>query len=97
HTVAEVDARRDRLDQILRRAHAHQVARPLFGQARRLENSLTLLLRLAHRKAADGVAVEADVDQALDRLRAQLRMDAALDDAEQRVRAFPCAFRPCGP
>ena len=97
HAVEEVDARRDRLDQIFRRAHAHQVARPLFGQPRAGENAPAVLLRFADREAADGVAVEADVDQALDRRRAQLRMDAALDDAEQRVRAIPCAFRPCGP
>src|SRR5882762_7916358 len=34
HAVEEIDARRDRLDQVFGRAHAHQVARPVFGEAR---------------------------------------------------------------
>ena len=59
--------------QIVRRADAHQIARPCRPAAAATVSSTILsitVLRLAHRQPADGVAVEADVDQ---RPRALLR------------------------
>src|SRR5207244_5409738 len=57
HAIEEIDAGGHRLDQILRRAHAHEIARPLLRQLRRGENAPAIRRRLAHREPADGVAV----------------------------------------
>ena len=86
HAIEHVDPARHRFDQVLRPADAHQVARPIFGQLRRgvVEHGVALGLGLAHREAADGIAVEADLAQAFGRTAAQVVVHAALDDAEQR-------------
>ncbi len=61
-------------------------------------SSLLVALGLAHRKAADGVAVEADPLESRERLVAQRLEHAALNDAEQRVGiAFVGALRALGP
>ena len=71
---------------VFRRAHAHQVARRLRRQRRDVrQDAHHVFLGLAHRQAADGVAVEADVLQPGQRFVAQRFVHAALDDAEQRV------------
>ena len=98
--VEHVDAGGDRVDEVLRRAHAHQVARPVRGQPRRRvgDDARHVLLGLAHRDAADGVAVEADGLQRLARFVAQVLVHAALHDAEERVGValvgLPRALRP---
>ena len=63
HAIEHVDAARDRFDQVLGPAHAHQVARAVVGQLRAgvLEHRVALGLRLADGQAADRIAVEADV------------------------------------
>src|SRR5690606_37017443 len=83
--VEHVHAPRHRLDQVLGPAHPHQVARAVFGQLRHgvFEHGVALGLGLADGQAADGVAVEADRLEPLGRTRAQVAVDAALDDAEQ--------------
>ena len=65
HAVEHVDAARHRLQQILGRADAHQVARAIRRQRRRglLDHREHHRLRLADRKPADRVAVKADLDQ----------------------------------
>src|SRR5690606_16766026 len=84
--IEHVDAARDRLDQVLGPADAHQVAWALARQLRHgvLEHGVALGLRLAHGQATDRVAVEADLLQPLGRTRAQVAVHPALDDAEQR-------------
>ena len=73
--------------QIVRRADAHQIARPLRRQMRdaRLDHGQHHLLRLADGEAAERIAVEAHVDQRLGARAAQRRACAALDDAEERM------------
>jgi hypothetical protein len=87
HAVEQVDPRRHRLDDVLGRAHAHQVARALGRQARRgvRQHALARFPGFADREAADGIAVEADARQALEAGVAQVRVDAALHDAEQGI------------
>ena len=100
HAVEHVHAAGDAVDQVLRPAHAHEVARAVRGQLRAgvLEHGVALGLGLAHGQSADGVAVEADVDQAGRRARAQILVHPALHDPEQgRVVAlvrFLRALRP---
>ena len=69
HAVEHVDAPVHAFHQVLRRSHAHQVARLVLGQRRhrRLEHLVHHRLGLAHGQAADGVAVEPDLDQRLGR------------------------------
>ena len=87
HAVEHVDAARDRFQQIMRRADAHQIARAVRRQRRRrlLDDFEHDVLRLADRQPADGVAVEADIDQLARALLAQADVVAALHDAEQGV------------
>ena len=60
HAVEHVDAARDRFEDVVGRADAHQIARPVGRQLRRrlLDHRQHHVLRLADRKAADGVALE---------------------------------------
>src|SRR5688572_20434560 len=60
--VEHVEPARDALHDVLGGAHAHEVTGRVHGQARRRvgHEALHVLLGLAHRDAAHGVAVEAD-------------------------------------
>ena len=85
HAVEHVDAARHRADQVVRRADAHQVARPVGRQQRhgRVQHGEHRRLALADRQPADRVAVEADLGQRVRRGGAQRGINAALHDAEQ--------------
>src|SRR5688500_4398684 len=65
HTVEHVYSQRDGMDNICRRADSHQVARPFGRQLRgsMLEYALHVGLGLAYRQPANGIAVEADLQQ----------------------------------
>ncbi len=86
HAVEHIDAAGDGPDEIERSPDTHQVP----GRADRhqrldtLEHGEPLLFRLTDGEAADGVTVERDRFERLDRAPAQIRVYAALDDAEQR-------------
>ena len=100
HAVEHVDALRDRLHDVFRRAHAHQVARLVLRQLRRgvPQNAQHVFLGLAHRQAADGITVETDTLQFAQRFIAQMLVHPALHDAEQRIRiAFMRGFRALRP
>ena len=86
HAVEQVDAEGDGLHHPHGVAHAHEVAGPVVGQQgqRGREGGEHLGPLLAHRQAADGVAVEADGDRALGALRPQGQVGAPLHDAELR-------------
>ncbi len=77
-----------RVDDVLGRANAHEVARPIGRKPRRRvgDQSRHVFLRLAHREAADGVAREAERHEARERLVAQVFIHAALHDPEERIR-----------
>ena len=100
HAVEHVHAPAHGLHDVLRCADAHQVARLARRQARadEIEHAQHVLARLAHRQAADGIAVEADVLQAGQRRGAQVLVNPALHDAEQGRRMLavggPAARRP---
>jgi cytochrome oxidase Cu insertion factor (SCO1/SenC/PrrC family) len=66
------------------RAHAHQVARPVVWQLRTgvLEHRVALGFGFTHCQAADRVTVESNLLEALQRTRAQIAVNATLDDAE---------------
>ena len=99
HTVEEIDARANRGDQVFGRAHAHQVARRSRRHARHemRHDARALLGRLADRKPADRVAIEADTHKLGERFVAQALIHAPLHDAEERIRAWPGAPRALGP
>ena len=86
HAVEHVDAARDRLHQILRPPHPHEIPRPVRRQLRAgvFEHRIALGFGLADREATDRVTVVADVLQSLRRTRAKLVVQAPLDEAEQR-------------
>ena len=48
--------------------------------------------RLSHREAADGEAVETDIDQRASTILAQCEIVAALHDAEQSIAVAPAAL-----
>src|SRR5919112_6636296 len=85
--VEHVDAARDALDQILRRADAHQVSRPLVGHPRRnrLDDLVHDRLLFPDAQTPDGVPVEPDLDRALKTLAPQVKVRRALHDAEERL------------
>src|SRR5499427_6020691 len=100
HAVEHVDPGGHGLGDVLGGAHPHEIARGGRRQAlRRMAHDAALVaLRLAHREAADGVAVEADAGEPGERLVAQALEHAALHDAEERVRiAFVGAPGPLRP
>ena len=88
--VEHVDAGADAVDQVFRRADAHQVARLVGRQAvRRVrDDALHLGLRLADADTTDRIAGQAELGQGRHRFLAQGLEHAALDDAEQRVRVL---------
>ena len=76
------------LEEVVGRADAHQVARPVGRQQRRdrLDHVEHHRLRLADREPADGIAVKADRRERVGAERcAQVAVVAALHDAEQRA------------
>src|SRR5690606_26162558 len=86
YAVEHVDAARDGGDEIARRSDAHEVARPIRGQMRLepLEDLEPLGLGFPDREPADRVAVEPDLAQPVEGRAPEVRVDAALHDAEQR-------------
>ena len=88
HRVEQVDAPVDGVEEVERRAEAHQVARPRVAveeRDRRVERRVALVRRLVAGEAADVDAVERQAGDEPRRLRAQLGVEAALDDPEQRL------------
>ena len=77
---------RHQLCEVGGRSHAHDVARPLVGEKRRGfgHGGPALLGRLAHRDAADRIAVETAGDDLRGAPRPELGVASALDDAEER-------------
>ena len=85
--VKHVDASLDRCQNVVWRADTHEVPRLVDGQAgdgyvQRVQHRR---LALSYRQATDSVSVKADIDQFLRRTQAQIRIRAALDDAEQAI------------
>src|SRR5262245_12295765 len=72
HAVEHVDAARHRLDDVERRADAHEIAGPLLRQQRRgdIDGGEHLRLGLPDRKPANGIAVEIQGGEASCRLAA---------------------------
>lgn len=58
HAVEHIDSALNSLEEAVRRAHAHQIARLVLIKVRRndFQHLIHQLFRLAHRKPADGVA-----------------------------------------
>ena len=84
--VEQVDSFGHGLDDVLRSADSHQVARAVRRHPRgaMAHHARHLLLGLAHRKPADGIAGKTEFKQAGERPVPQFGVHAALDDAEQR-------------
>ena len=109
HAIHHVDAAGHVFGQLVGHADAHGVARPVarqhgFGRLHHFQAERT---RLAHRKAADGVAVGIEIEQGGGAFAAQVGEHGALHDGEQGVArgaSPPCArgsgrrpARPSGP
>ena len=75
------------VDQIFGRADAHQVTRFILRQQRKhdIEHGMHLVLGLAHRKPADGDAGRIESGNKFSGFRSQVGLNAALNDAEQRL------------
>jgi hypothetical protein len=84
HAVEHVDAARDALDQVLGRARAHEIPRPIRRQPlrRRGGHRIHLIDRLTDAEAADGVALEPDRGRGVGALVAEVLEDSALNNAE---------------
>src|SRR5579875_1279713 len=84
--VEEVDSAGHHLEHALRVADAHEVARLVLGQQRRLRRRLEHRLAvLAYAQPADRVAVEVERDERLARAAAELRIETALGDREAEL------------
>ena len=83
--IEHVDAARHRGEDIVGLADAHQIARLVGGKLDHgfLDGREHHVLRLAHREAADGIAVKADPYERARGFAAQFRHHPALHDAEQ--------------
>ena len=86
HAVEDIHSPGDGADQVLRRAYAHQVARPLPGHRRLqcFEHGKAFTFRLAYGQAAHGIPVETFLGEPGHRSVPQRRVDTALDDSEER-------------
>ena len=91
HAVEEVDAGRDGVEDVLRAADAHQVARSVGRQEvrRHLERLADRLGPFADADAADRVAVEILGDEGFRAFCAEVRMRAPLNDPEKGLIGAP--------
>jgi hypothetical protein len=64
HAIEQIDAARDRLDEVLWRAGPHQIARPVCRKVRRGvgHEVIHYICRLADAQPADGIGFESDRD-----------------------------------
>src|SRR5690625_3735854 len=100
YAIEHVDAALHAVQKVFGPPHAHQVARPVLRQQRTggFQHGVALVCGLAHAQAADGVAVKANNLQPFGGTLAQVRIHAALDNAEQRRRVAPVGlFRSFSP
>ena len=98
HAVEHVDPARDHLQDPFRIADAHEVARLVGRQQRRrpADDIEHLVPVLTDREAAEGVAVEVEGDDLCDRPASQLRVGAALRDAEDELPRCVCRIALAG-
>src|SRR5262249_51265181 len=87
HAVEHIDAALYRFEQVLRSPYSHQITRPILREVwdspfYHFEHHR---LRLADRKPADRISVEADVDESACGSGAQCGYITALDYAEQHI------------
>src|SRR6185312_10677436 len=102
HAIEHIDAARNGFQYVFRRAYAHQIARTVGRQDRHdlLDHRKHHRLWFTDRKAADRIAVKADIDQSASAGAAQFTIVTALNDAEQHVSGWrglecaPAAFAP---
>src|SRR5439155_24770357 len=87
HAVEHIDAAGDRLDQVSGRADAHQVARTLTWQDRRLqrEQAICQRLRFSETQPADAEAVKGQFPQDVRALPPKVVIESPLDDAKARL------------
>ena len=87
HAVEQVHAPPDRLQNIHRRAHAHEIAYLVLGHMglNGLDDLVHHLRGLAHRQASNAIAVQVHLRDLAHMLHPQVREGAALVDAEQQL------------
>ena len=100
HTIEHIDALRNGINNVLRRAHAHQIAR-LFGRQQRaavLYYFAHLVFGFANGETAECIAIEAKLNEPRERFLAQVAVHATLNDAEQRrLMLAMCLLAPTRP
>ena len=91
HTIEQIDPAGDPFDQILGKAHPHQIARLILGQSRKngFKNAAAILFGFPYRKATDGIAIESNIEQAFERCDAKILINSALHDRKQRRGTVP--------
>src|SRR5271167_3502254 len=96
HAIHHVDAEAGVLHDLVGCANAHHVARLIGGKV--LEGSFDhfagALARLPGAESTDGIAGEADLDSAFGGFFSEVEIHAALDDAEEGLRAVPSTKYP---
>ena len=87
HAVEHVHAPQHALDQAVRRTHAHQIARLMLRHEGHhlVQHLVHDLLGLAHGESADAEAGQIQLRHLLGALDAQIGVERALHDAEQRL------------
>jgi len=88
HTIEHIDAAADRLDDVLRPAHTHEISGLGLRHMRHelLENLLTLRFRFPHCQAADRKAGKSNLLERRQRFQPQFGVYPPLNDAEQGSR-----------
>ena len=88
YAIEHVDASPNTLQQILRRADSHQVARPIFRQqrARMVQRCVHFGRRFPNAEPSNGVTRKIEIDQALSRFFAEIFIQTALNDAKLDLR-----------
>src|SRR5271156_1207585 len=88
HAIEHVDAAPHRFEDVLGPAYAHEIARFVSRHLRHqpLEHLVALRRRFSHRQAADAKPRKSDLLECGQGTYAQILMDPALYDAEQRSR-----------
>lgn len=96
HAVEHIDAEGNALQDIDRRAYAHQVAGLIFGQdlTDQIGHLVHIFRRFAYRQAADGVGLAAETRDGFRGGSPQIGVGAALHDGEERLKIAVEAFLP---
>ena len=104
HAIKHVNTADNSMNKVVRCADAHQIMRGISRQNRhsKIKHAQHFIMPLAHGQATYGITVKANIDKRCRAFVAQIFVNAALNNTEQRVAFsgivfFESGFRPCRP